>query len=251
MIYYKSQREVELMRKAGKIVAETLELIRNSIRVDVTTAELDRLANEYILSKNAEPAFLGYRGFPASICASINEEVVHGIPGPRKLHEGDIISIDVGAIYENYVGDAAATFPVGKISPVAEKLIYVTRTALETAINNIRPEKRLLEISRIIQDYVEKSGFSVVRQYVGHGIGTKMHEDPQVPNFVPPVNERKDVVLKRGIVLAIEPMVNEGTYDVEVTGNKWTVVTRDGKLSAHFENTIAVTENGCEILTRL
>ena len=239
------------MRAAGRIVAETLELVGQAVRPGVETAELDTIAREHIVRSGAKPAFLGYRGFPATICASINEEVVHGIPSDRRLRDGEIISVDVGAFFNGYCGDAAMTFPVGTVSPEAKRLMDVTRASLELAVKLVKPGVRLLSVSKGIQDLVEKNGFSVVRQYVGHGIGVKMHEDPQVPNYVPPVTERIDVVLKKGIVLAIEPMVNQGKCDVMTLDNHWTVVTKDRKLSAHFEHTIAVTETGSDVLTKV
>ncbi len=248
MIYIKSRNEIELMREAGRIVAQAHELIKEAIRPGITTKELDQIAEKYILEVGAAPAFKGYRGFPASICASVNHEVVHGIPGPKRLEEGDIISIDIGSVYKGYYGDAARTHAVGEISPRARELIEVTRESFYEGIKFAKEGYRLSDISHAIQSYVEKHGFSVVRNYVGHGIGTSMHEEPQIPNYGPP---GKGPRLKSGMVLAIEPMVNIGTYDVKVLSDGWTVETLDGEYSAHYENTIAITDEEPEILTRL
>ncbi len=234
------------MREAGKIVAEVLQEMENSIKPGITTAMLDKIAEKLIRSHNAEPAFLGYHNFPASICTSINNEVVHGIPGLRRLAEGDIISIDVGVRLKGYHGDAAATFAVGEVAPQARRLIDVTRMSLQKAVEAIKAGNRLSDISHAVQAYVEKNSLSVVRNYVGHGIGEDMHEEPQVPNFGQP---GRGPVLQEGIVLAIEPMVNAGSWEVKVLDDQWTVVTADGSLSAHFEHTIALGNNGPEILT--
>ena len=236
------------MRKAGEIVALALEEIEKHIKPGITTIELDKIAEEFILSRNATPTFKGYRGFPASICASINEEVVHGIPGLRSLKDGDIISIDIGANYQGYNGDAARTFPVGQVSDEAIKLIEVTRQSFFEGIAYAKVGYRLSDISHAIQTHVEKHNFSVVRDYVGHGIGQNMHESPQIPNFGPP---GKGPRLRAGMTLAIEPMVNMGGYEVYTLKNNWTVVTRDGSLSAHYENTIAITDGEPEILTMI
>ncbi|MGI6554892.1 MAG: type I methionyl aminopeptidase [Bacillota bacterium] len=248
MIILKSNREIDLMREAGRIVALALEKMRTSVKPGITTADLDRIAEEVITGNGARPLFKGYGGFPASICTSVNEEVVHGIPSLRLLNSGDIISIDIGAEKNGYCGDAAVTLPVGEVSEEALNLLQVTKTALEKGIEKACPGNRLSDISHAVQSYAESHGFSVVREYVGHGIGTKMHEDPKVPNFGPPGRGPR---LETGMVLAIEPMVNQGTYQVEVLQDGWTVVTRDRKLSAHFEHTVAVTDNGPEILTVL
>ena len=234
------------MREAGRIVAEVLQEMENSIKPGITTAMLDKIAEKLIRSYNAEPAFLGYHNFPASICTSINNEVVHGIPGLRRLAEGDIISIDVGVRLKGYHGDAAATFEVGEVAPQARRLIDVTRLSLQKAVEAIKAGNRLSDISHAVQAYVEKNSLSVVRNYVGHGIGEDMHEEPQVPNFGQP---GRGPVLQEGIVLAIEPMVNAGSWEVKVLDDQWTVVTADGSLSAHFEHTIALGNNGPEILT--
>lgn len=248
MIFIKSRNEIELMREAGRIVAQAHELIRKAIRPGITTEELDQIAEKHILEQDALPAFKGYRGFPASICASVNHEVVHGIPGPRKLEEGDIISIDIGSVYKGYYGDAARTHAVGEVSPRARELIEVTKESFYEGIKFAKEGYSLSDISHAIQSHVEKHGFSVVRNYVGHGIGTSMHEEPQIPNYGPP---GKGPRLKSGMVLAIEPMVNIGTYDVKVLSDGWTVETLDGEYSAHYENTIAITDEEPEILTRL
>lgn len=246
MIIIKNDIEIEYMRKAGKLVGETLARLEEVIRPGITTAEIDKIAEEFIVKHNAKPSFKGYHGFPASICASVNSEVVHGIPGNRILEEGDIISIDCGAILNGYQGDAARTVAVGKISAEAEKLINVTRESFFKAVEKACVGNRLTDISSAVQTYVEAFGFSVVRDFVGHGIGKDMHEDPEVPNFGRPGRGPK---LVHGMMLAIEPMVNIGNYEVEVQSNDWTVVTRDGSLSAHYENTVAILKNGPEILT--
>ncbi|MGI6684245.1 MAG: type I methionyl aminopeptidase [Bacillota bacterium] len=246
MITLKTDRQVELMREAGRIVAETHELLAKMIAPGVTTKELDQAAEEYIRSRGAIPAFKGYNGFPASICASINDEVVHGIPGLRKLQNGDIISIDIGAVKNGFVGDSAVTHPVGNVSADKLKLLEVTRESLMEGIKYAVPGNRLSDISHAVQAYVERHGFSVVRDYVGHGIGEKMHEDPQIPNFGRPGHGPR---LEKGMTLAIEPMVNMGTYKVRTLLDNWTVVTQDGQCSAHFEHTIAITESDPKILT--
>jgi methionyl aminopeptidase len=246
MIIIKNDIEIEYMRRAGRLVGETLARLEEVIKPGITTAELDRIAEEFIVRHNARPSFKGYHGFPGSICASVNQEVVHGFPDKRILQEGDIISIDCGAVLNGYQGDAARTVPVGKISVEAEKLIKVTRESFFKGIEYAKVDNRLSDISAAIQTYVEKFGFSVVRDFVGHGIGKDMHEDPEVPNFGRPGRGPK---LKSGMVLAIEPMVNIGRYQVKVEANDWTVVTEDGSLSAHYENTVAILNNGPEILT--
>lgn len=246
MITLKNDREIEYMRQAGKVVGETLAILQESIKPGITTGELDRIAEEYIRSRNAIPSFKGYCGFPASICASINNEVVHGIPDERALQEGDIISIDCGAILNGYHGDAARTFAVGQISKEAENLIKVTKESFFKGIEKAIVGNRLSDISSAIQQYAEGQGYSVVRDYVGHGIGTEMHEEPEVPNFGRPDRGPK---LVEGMVLAIEPMINIGEFHVKVQSNGWTVVTKDGTLSAHYENTVAILNNGPEILT--
>ncbi|MFL0266487.1 type I methionyl aminopeptidase [Candidatus Clostridium radicumherbarum] len=246
MIIIKNDLEIEYMRNAGRLVGETLARLEQVIKPGITTAEIDRIAEEFIVSHNAKPSFKGYHGFPASICASVNEEVVHGFPSGRVLEEGDIISIDCGAILNGYQGDAARTIPVGKVSAEAEKLIQVTKDSFFKAVEKAYVGNRLTDISAAVQNYVESYGYSVVRDFVGHGIGRDMHEDPEVPNFGRPGRGPK---LVHGMVLAIEPMVNIGNYDVKVQANDWTVVTADGSLSAHYENTVAILKNGPEILT--
>ncbi|ABW18076.1 type I methionyl aminopeptidase [Alkaliphilus oremlandii] len=248
MIYIKSRQEIELMREAGKIVAEAHELVREAIKPGITTMELDQIVETHILKRGAIPAFKGYGGFPASTCTSVNHEVVHGIPGLKRLEEGDILSVDIGALYKGYYGDSAKTHAIGKISPRAEELIEVTRQSFYEGIKFAKLGYRLSDISHAIQTYVESKGFSVVRNYVGHGIGTSMHEEPQIPNYGPP---GKGPRLKEGMVLAIEPMINIGTYEVKVLSDGWTVVTLDGEYSAHYEHTVAITDDEPEILTLL
>jgi len=248
MIICKSDSEIQLMREAGRIVALAHEALRQAVEPGITTKELDSIAEKIIRKHNAEPSFKGYNGFPASICASVNEELVHGIPSNRVLKDGDIISIDIGAYIHGFHGDAAVTLPVGKISSEAKKLLEVTEQSLYQGIEKATINNRLSDISHAIQNYVEGYGYSIVREYVGHGIGKAMHEDPQIPNFGPPARGPR---LKKGMALAIEPMVNIGTYHVKTLLDNWTVVTVDGKLCAHFEHTIVITDNGPEILTKL
>lgn len=248
MIILKSKEEIEAMRRAGRVVAEVLAFLREEVRPGVTTGRLDALAEEKILRMGARPAFKGFRGYPASLCTSVNEQVVHGIPGPRVLAPGDIISLDVGAILDGFYGDAAITLGVGEISPQARQLLTVTEEALYRGIEQAQADKYLGDISHAIQSWVEAHGFSVVREYVGHGIGRSMHEPPPIPNYGEPGRGPR---LKVGMVLAIEPMVNIGGYKVREERDGWTVVTVDGSLSAHFEHTVAITEEGPEILTRL
>lgn len=248
MITCKSSKELNYMRDAGRIVAQTHAELQKALKPGITTQELDRLAEDFILSKGAKPAFKGYLGYPASICASINEEVVHGIPGLRKLQNGDIISIDIGTVINGYFGDSAVTLPVGDISKEAQELLEVTEKSLYSGITQAQVNNRLTDISHAIQKYVEERNFSVVRDYVGHGIGSNMHEEPQIPNFGQPGRGPR---LKPGMTLAIEPMVNIGTYEVKTLLDNWTVITKDKSLSAHFEHTIAITDRGPEILTSL
>lgn len=249
MITIKSQQEVEAMRKAGRIVAECHELLQSKIKPGITTLELDRIAEKFIREQGAYPTFLGYQGFPKSICASINQEVVHGIPANHRLNEGDIIAVDLGATIGGYVGDAARTHGVGKISEEAQKLIDVTQESFFKGIAFAKEGYRLSDISHAIQEHVEANGFSVVRDYVGHGIGREMHEDPPIPNYGKPDHGPR---LRQGMCLAIEPMVDVGTYNVRLLDNDWTVVTADGSLSAHYENTIYITgKEAPEILTML
>lgn len=249
MIVLKSSHELELMRQAGRIVAQVLERFREVVRPGITTAELEKVASHIIEREGAIPSFKGYRDFPAEICASINEEIVHGIPSPKRvLEEGDIISLDVGAIYKGYHGDAAITLPVGEVGEEAQRLLEVTKGALEAGIAQARSGRRLGDISAAIQRYAEVNGFNVVREYTGHGIGQEMHEDPQIPNFGQP---NRGPRLRPGMTLALEPMVMAGDWHTRVLSDKWTVVTADGSLSAHFEHTLAVTDGEPEILTRL
>lgn len=248
MIYLKSVNEIEIMKKAGRIVAETLAKIEEVIKPGITTMELDRIAEEYIIACGAKPSFKGYHGFPGTLCTSVNEEVVHGIPGNKVLQEGDIISVDCGAFYQGFHGDAARTFPVGKITAEAQRLIDVTRESFFEGIKYAVVGNRIGDISHAIQVYVEANGFTVVKDYVGHGIGREMHEEPPVPNFGKAGRGPK---LAKGMLLAIEPMVNSGVYAVKELSDNWTVVTYDGMPSAHYENTIAILDNGPEILTIL
>ncbi|MFW5855761.1 MAG: type I methionyl aminopeptidase [Bacillota bacterium] len=249
MIVLKSPREIEIMKKANQIVAETHAYLAEKIAPGISTAEINKLADEYIRKKGAIPSFKGYRGFPASICISINDEVVHGIPDEnRYLKSGDIVSLDIGTLYEGFNGDAARTFPVGEIDKKARKLMDVTEKSLHRAIAKAKAGNRLTDISHAVQSYVEEKGFSVVREYVGHGIGRDMHEDPQIPNFGPPGRGPR---LKPGMTLAIEPMVNTGGFKVKTMDDGWTVKTADNSLSAHFEHTIAVTDDKTLILSKL
>ncbi|WP_106767148.1 type I methionyl aminopeptidase [Paenibacillus faecalis] len=248
MIICKSEKELGLMREAGRIVAECHKLLSAHIEPGITTEELDQMADRFIRSQGAVPSFKGYNGFPSSICASVNEELVHGFPSKRKLIEGDIVTFDIGAQYEGYHGDSAWTYPVGKITEEAQRLLDVTEGSLYAGLALIKPDVRLFTISHAIQRHIEDAGFSVVREYVGHGVGTDLHEDPQIPNYgIPDRGPR----LKPGMVLAIEPMVNAGKRHVKTLEDNWTVVTVDGSLCAHFEHTVAVTPDGMEILTKL
>lgn len=249
MITLKSPREIELMRKANQIVAETHIFLAEQIKAGITTAEIDRMGDEFIRNKGAVPSFKGYRGYPASICVSINNEVVHGIPSKKMIiAEGDIVSLDIGTYYKGFHGDAARTLGVGKISNEAARLIEVAEQSFYRGIEKAVPGNRLSDISHAVQTFVEKNGFSVVREYVGHGIGREMHESPQIPNFGP---SGRGPVLKAGMTLAIEPMVNIGSYKVKTLEDGWTVVTKDGSLSAHYENTIAISEDVPQILSKL
>lgn len=248
MIICKSESELSYMREAGRIVAETHRLMAHSVKPGITTAALDQIAEKYIRSQQASPSFKGYNGFPGSICVSVNDELVHGIPGSRVLREGDIISIDIGAEYHGYHGDSAWTYGVGRISDDAQRLLDVTEESLYRGLDQAKPNARLFTISHAIQTCVENAGFSIVREYVGHGIGESLHEEPQIPNFgIPDRGPR----LKPGMVLAIEPMVVQGERYVKTLDDDWTVVTVDGTLCAHFEHTIAITDEGYEILTKV
>ncbi|MFM8999386.1 MAG: type I methionyl aminopeptidase [Actinomycetota bacterium] len=248
MIVYKSPEEVAKMRVSGRITAETIETVLAAVRPGITTADLDAVAEAKIRERGAIPSFKGYHGFPATICASLNHEIVHGIPSKRrKLAEGDLISLDFGAIWEGFHSDSAVTVFVGEPpSNEAEKLVRATEESLDAGIAQIRPGARLSDISHAVEQVARGAGFEVVREYVGHGVGRKLHEDPQIPNFGPP---GRGPVLKPGLVIAVEPMVNLGGWETTLLADGWTVVTADGSLSAHFEHTIAVTEDGHEVLT--
>lgn len=242
----KSPRELDIMRVAGRVVANTLQELRSVVEPGMTTKELDRITERSLRRQGAEPAFPYINNFPGSLCVSVNEEVVHGIPGKRRLRDGDIVKLDVGAIYDGYHGDAAVTAAVGRIGEEARRLMEVTERALALGINAVRPDGHLYDIGAAIQDYVESQDFSVVRQYVGHGIGRGLHEDPTVPHFR---QSSRGMRLRPGMALTIEPMVNAGTYETRTLPDGWTVVTRDGRLSAQFEHTVVVTDSGNEITT--
>ena len=247
MIIFKSPEEIDRIRRAGVVVASTIDALLESVGPGVSTGDLDRFAEKTIRAKGAIPSFKGYRGFPASICTSINEQVVHGIPGPRVLSEGDLLSLDVGAIWDGYHADSAVTVFVGTPpSDLAEKLVRITEESLEGAISLLRPGRRLSDVGHAVQQVAEGAGFSVVREYAGHGVGRALHEDPQVPNHGKP---GRGPLIKPGLVVAVEPMVNVGDWRTRVLADKWTVVTADGSLSAHFEHTIAVTQDGPEVVT--
>jgi methionyl aminopeptidase len=251
VILIKTQKEIDFIRESCKVVAETLRLVSSNVRIGITTYELDRIAEDYIRSNNAIPAFKGYSqgglpGFPGSVCTSINDAVVHGIPGQDKLEEGDIISLDVGVLKNNYYGDAATTVAVGKISDEKKKLLEVTEKSLQSGIEQARSGNKIQDISAAVQEYVEQNGFSIVRDLCGHGVGKFLHEDPAVPNFG---RRGTGAKLKKGMTLAIEPMVNAGGYEVITSSDGWTVLTADGSPSAHFEHTILILDNSPEILT--
>jgi methionyl aminopeptidase len=247
MITLKSERELNLMRKAGSIVAQILQEMGEMVKPGVTTGELDRFAELRTQELGALPAFKGYHGFPATVCISVNHEVVHGIPSPRRvLKDGDIVGLDFGVIYQGWYGDSARTFPVGNIAADARRLLETTEEALKKGIDQCREGNRVFDIGHAVQNHVEPLGFSVVREFVGHGIGRALHEEPQVPNYGP---KGKGLLLKAGMVLAIEPMINAGGHEVKVLADGWTAVTVDRSLSAHFEHTVAITPQGPEILT--
>lgn len=246
MIAIKSDREIEVMRKACQITAAARQLAGDMIRPGISTREIDKAVHHFILSQGAKPSFLGLYDYPATICISVNDQVIHGIPGARKLQEGDIVSVDVGAYYHGFHGDCAATYPCGAISEEAQRLIDVTRQSFFEGIKHARQGGRVSDISHAVQTYAESFGYGVVREYVGHGVGEKMHEDPEVPNYGAPGRGPR---LVRGMTLAVEPMINQGAAAVQVLKDGWTVVTRDGKLSAHYENTILITDGEPEILT--
>jgi methionyl aminopeptidase len=248
MIILKSQEEIEKITLSCRIVAKTLDYLRDKVKPGITTREIERLAEDFIRANNAMPAFKGYRGYPASICASVNNEVIHGIPSDRVLEEGDILGIDLGVYKDGFYGDAAYTFPVGTVDSEVERLLRVTEESLNIGIEKAREDKRVSDISHSIQQHIETNGFSVVRAFVGHGIGRNLHEDPQIPNFGSPGRGPR---LRSGMTLAIEPMVNEGGHEVVVLDDGWTAITLDGRLSAHFEHTILVTSDKPRILTKI
>ena len=243
----KSPDEIQLLREAGRILASIIEDVKCSLQSGMTTKEIDLLAEDLILSRNVKPAFKGYRGFPACACISVNEEVVHGIPGDRKVLAGDILSLDVGIVYKGYYSDTAVTIPIGSISNDLQRLLAVTQESLNKGIEQAQVGNHLSDISFAIQSYVEKNNFSVVRDFVGHGIGKNLHEDPEIPNFGPP---HCGPELKEGMIFAIEPMVNIGTWKTKILDDGWTVVTEDRKPSAHFEHCVAITKSGPDVLTR-
>lgn len=249
MISLKSEKEIGIMRRANQIIAETREVLKEMMKPGVTTYDLDRKADEIFKSKGAKSAFKGYKGFPASICVSVNEEIVHGIPNKKKvLKEGDIVGLDMGTIYEGFYGDSAMTFAIGAVSEEALRLMKITEESLHLGIKEARPGARLYDIGAAVQEHAESAGFSVVRDFVGHGIGTHLHEEPQVPNYG---QRGRGMVLQAGMVIAIEPMINAGSPEVKIKEDGWTAVTKDGKLSAHFEHSIAITEKGPVILSVL
>ncbi|MGM9615255.1 MAG: type I methionyl aminopeptidase [Oscillospiraceae bacterium] len=245
-ITIKSQREIEIMRQAGRITAAARSLAREMVTPGITTAQIDREVRHFIEKSGAVPTFLGYGGYPASVCLSVNEEVIHGIPGKRVLKEGDIVSVDVGATYKGFVGDCAGTYVAGEGSDEAKRLIEVTRQSFFEGIKFARAGYRIGDISHAVQEYVERNGFGIVREYVGHGVGSVMHEAPEVPNYGEPGRGPR---LLKGMTIAVEPMVTQGTWEVRVLKDGWTVVTKDRKLAAHYENTIAITDGEAEILT--
>ena len=255
-IIIKTSREIELMRKAGKITAGARSIARQAIKSGCTTKQVDKAVHDYIVKNGAKPTFLGYGGFPGSACVSVNEEVIHGIPGKRVIHTGDIVSVDVGATINGYVGDCAGTYACGEVSPEARRLMDVTRECFFEALKFARVGYRISDIGAAVQDYAEGHGYGVVREYVGHGVGRVLHEAPEVPNFrasrrerVEGLGTRTDPRLRQGMTIAIEPMITAGDYSVRVLSNDWTVVTVDGSLAAHYENTIAITDGEPEILT--
>jgi len=248
VVTLKSKREIEIMRDAGRIVAEVLQILKQHCQPGVTTGDLDRIAEEETRKRQCRPAFKGYRGYPGNLCASINQEVVHGIPGDRELLAGDIVGLDFGVLYQGYYGDAAITVPIGRIGPEIEKLLRVTRESLDLGIQQMMAGNHLADVSGAIQAHAEANGYSVVKEFGGHGIGKRMHEEPMVLNYL---TNGRGIRLQPGLVLALEPMVNLGADAVKILQDGWTVVTEDGKPSAHFEHTVAITETGPDILTRL
>jgi methionyl aminopeptidase len=248
MVIFKSQNEIDRIRKASQIVARTLSILGSHVQPGITTRELDQIAESEIRKSGAKPAFKGYRGFPATLCVSVNEEVVHGIPSDRKLKEGDIVGLDLGCIWEDFYGDAARTYAVGRITDESQRLLQITEESLMIGIDQARPGNRIGDIGFAVQAHAESNGYTVVRDFVGHGIGRNLHEDPQIPNYG---NRGQGPRIKAGMVLAIEPMVCQGRADVEVLADNWTAVTKDGSLAAHFEHSVAITDNGPEILSRV
>lgn len=247
MIRIKNKKQIEGIRASCQMLSAMYDALKPLVQPGVTPKDLDRFAYEFIVKNGGRPAFLGYEGYPATLCVSVNEVVIHGIPGSKPLKEGDIVGIDSGIDLNGYFSDAAITLPVGKISPEAQKLLNVTRECLDLAIAQVKPNARISDISRAVFAHATKNGFKVVRQYCGHGVGLDIHEDPQIPNYV---SAGPNPRIMPGMVLAIEPMINVGTSDVRVLDDDWTVVTMDGSLSAHFEHTVLVTDSGCEVLTR-
>lgn len=245
-IILKSDDEIAVMRHAGSVVAQTLQLLVEALRPGLVVKELDKIVRREFEKHSVVPTFLGYHGYPATVCVSVNEEIVHGIPGKRVIQDGDVVSLDLGCTYKGFVADSAVTVIVGTVNPDRQKLVDVTKAALDEGIKHLRPGNKLGEVSNAIQTYIESNGFGVVREYVGHGVGRQMHEEPQVPNFGP---ADRGPVLKKGMVLALEPMVTVGDWRTRQLDDNWTVVTADGSLSAHFEHTIAVTEDGPQVLT--
>ncbi len=246
MISIKSAREIEIMRRGGKITSKTLSALMAAAKPGITTGQLDRMADESIRSMGGVPTFIGYHGYPSAICASVNDEVVHGMPGERVLRDGDLLSIDIGTTYEGYVSDSAVTVAIGDVGEAAKRLMRVTQECLMLGIEQMQVGNHLGDIGHAVQRHAEAHGYGVVRALVGHGVGRKMHEDPQVPNYG---NAGQGTLLRKGLVLAIEPMITEGTWEVATLDDGWTVVTEDGKLAAHFEHTIAITDHGPKILT--
>ena len=248
MIVLKSEKEIEAMRESSRIVAQVLADLRPMVEPGITTKDLDAFAERKAREMGAVPAFKGYRGYPASLCTSVNEEIIHGIPSSRKLREGDIIGLDFGVVYDGYYGDAAVTYPVGKVSPEASRLIKAAKDAFFKGFEQIREGNRISDISHAIQNSVERGGFSVIRAFVGHGIGMSLHEEPQIPNFGPPGRGPK---IRIGLVIAIEPMIAAGDWDIEIKKDNWTAMTKDRSLSSHYEHTVALTARGAEILSTL
>jgi len=249
MIKRKTTREIELMRKAGEIAAAARQIAGNMVTVGATTQSINKKVHDFLISHGAVPAFLGYRGYPASVCISVNEQIIHGIPSSRKLIQGDVVSIDIGAVVNGYIGDCAATFIAGDGSLEAKRLVEVTRECFFKGLKYARAGYRVSDISRAIQIFAEDNGYSVVREFVGHGVGTKVHEPPEVPNYIESPRKKADPRLLPGMTLAVEPMVNAGGAAIRILEDGWTVVTADGKNSAHYENTILITEDEPEILT--